>query len=203
MNTYLTETLLFFSIFFIIFDQIPQVLRLNFLSGGFASRLSFYPLFILGLYLLYVHHKEKITLINSKYFFKYISVYFSIILFSTILGLINYPYFNIIFNGPVDQIEKLPAVSAFLTNHGFNIEDKLLLSVWMVVRILKSCLIKILYTFGFAYTVYYFTCNNWNESFCLYKKAIYFSLGFMFIYSFFELLYLSGAGIEYNYVRKS
>lgn len=198
MNKYFTQVLLFLSVFFIIFNQIPKILRLNFISGGFANKLSFYPLFILGLYLIYEHYKEKMVLINSRYFSKYIAVYFFVILFSTVLGLINYPYYNIILNGPVNQIEKLPLLVSFLSTHGIFLENQWLLSSWMIVRIIKNNIITLFYTFIFSYVIYVYTSRNSEQAFYILKKAIYCSIAVLFLYSSFEILYLANNDFAKN-----
>lgn len=46
----IVKRILFFCVLLLIFNNIPQVLRLNFIAGSNASKLSFYPLFFLLFY---------------------------------------------------------------------------------------------------------------------------------------------------------
>ena len=44
----------------------------------------------------------------------FLAAYVAVLFISLIHGLYIYPYYDLIFNGPANQIEKLPIVLAFL-----------------------------------------------------------------------------------------
>ena len=197
----LVNLLMFLTFFFLCFVTTPRYLRANFISSGFSNRLAWYPMF--GLFLIYLCERYKYIRNNNinkikfikteKTFFKFLSVYSIFMLISLIHGLYIYPYYEQILNGPINQIEKLPMVLKFLKSHSFNPNPKILTQVWMGARLFKGLILNILYTFGFAYILYYFiNKKGWNNSINLFKKGVFLSLIIIFIYSIIELFYLMG-----------
>lgn len=104
---------LYILIFTLIFNNIPKPIQLNFLGGPVGSKLAVYPLIAAFAYTFYCQYKYKDVFVDIKPFLKYILVFISIMLLSTVVGLFNYPYYDLVLNGPVNQIEKLPKVLAF------------------------------------------------------------------------------------------
>ena len=97
---------LYILIFTLIFNNIPKPVQLNFLGGPVGSKLAVYPLIAAFAYTFYCQYKYKDVFVDIKPFLKYILVFISIMLLSTIVGLFNYPYYDLVLNGPVNQIEK-------------------------------------------------------------------------------------------------
>lgn len=108
------------------------------------------------------------------------------------IGLYNYPYYDLVINGPVTQIEKLPKVMAFLDSLGINIDQKVLIAFWMIARAIKGLLFEIIYTFGGAYMIYCWYHDDWKIAFKILLKAILLILFVVFAYSFIEIFYLAG-----------
>ena len=120
-----TIILIFGAVFSLIFDNIPKALQLNTLSGGYSSKLSWYFLFALLLISLYTIYKHGFTVKREEFgFIRYITVLLIVLFISNVWGLISYPYYTELLSGPSNQIEKLPAVWAFLNTHGISIEQK-------------------------------------------------------------------------------
>ena len=107
MQRKICNIIYFFLVAFLIFDNIPNLLRMNFIGGILAIKLSFYPFIVGFVYTLYCQYKYKNVLVNLDKFFKFVMLYLMITLMSLIVGLYNYPYYDLIVNGPITQIEKL------------------------------------------------------------------------------------------------
>lgn len=163
MNKKICNVILGMLVFTLIFNNIPKPVQLNFLGGPVGSKLVIYPLIAAFAYTFYCQYKYKNVFVDIKPFLKYILVFISIMLLSTIVGLFNYPYYDLVLNGPVNQIEKLPKVLAFCHAHGVDVDSKLLMQAWIIARQLKSVLMEAFWCFGGAYIIY---CLIRNEKKC-------------------------------------
>ena len=192
MNRKLINFLFFFISVFLVFNNIPKVIQMNFLGGPVGGKLVFYPLFIGFIYTIYCQYKYKNIFVDFDKFIKFIAVYLVITFISLIIGLYNYPYYDLVINGPVTQIEKLPKVMAILDNFGINIDQKVLIAFWMVARVVKGLLFEIIYTFCGAYMLYCWYHDRWKTALNIMLKAVLISLVFIFSYSLIEIFYLAG-----------
>lgn len=150
------------------------------------------------IYTWYCQYKYKNVLVNFDEFLKFIVIYFIVIFISLIIGLYTYPYYDLVLNGPITQIEKLPKVINISSNFGIFIDEKILTIIWMMQSRIKSALLEVLYTFGGAYMIYCWYYNNWQTAFKILIKVILFSLIIIFGYCFIELFYLAGSKIAKN-----
>ena len=114
-------------------------------------------------------------------------------LLSTIVGLYNYPYYDLVLNGPVNQIEKLPKVLAFCHAHGFNVDGKQLMQVWIIARQLKGVLMEAFWCFGGAYVIYCWYKDDWKQGFEILIKAVLASVLLLVLYAGLEVTYLGGS----------
>lgn len=181
------------AIFGLIFDNIPKILQLSTISGGFSCKFSWY--FLVILMILWIYHIYRGNFIIEKedlLFIKYIFCLMFIVLLSNILGLVNYPYYNELLSGPSSQIEKLPAVLALLNSHGIHIDEKQLTMVWLGIRSIKGAILSTIYTFGFSFILYQFFKRDWSYYFDLITKVVIASIILLCIYSIIELFYLAG-----------
>lgn len=188
--------ILFFSFVTLCFDNIPKVLQMNFISIGLANKLSWYPLFILLCIYIYQRLKNQQVvpeLWEERITIRYLSLYIVVILLSTVFGFTFYPYYDEIFNGPMEQIEKLPAVMHFLVSKGIDISLQSLTQYWLIIRSIKGVILGSLYTFGFSYIVYYYIRENWEYYFKQLQKATHYMLYLMIAYSCVEIMYLAGS----------
>lgn len=192
-NSILVKCLIIGVIICLVFDNIPKFFQIGTISNGFSNRFSWYFLFVLMLIWIYQRYKENFIIDKEDYLFiKYICCLMFIMLLSNILGLINYPYYNELLSGPINQIEKLPVVLALLNSHGISIDEKYLTMVWLGVRSVKGAIFDIFYTFGFSFILYQFFKGNWNYYFDLITKGVTASIILLCIYSIIELFYLAG-----------
>ena len=177
----------------LLFNNIPKIFQINFIGSVLGDKLVFYPLIIGFIYTTYYQYKYKNILIDFYKINKYIIGYFVIIMISLIIGLYSYSYYDLILDGPIEQIEKLPRVLMLLQGLGINIEEKSLLILWMIVRVIKGLLLETIYTFGGAYMIYCWYYNNWQQGFKILSKAIICSIIIILLYSSIEIFYLAGS----------
>lgn len=86
---------------FLPFLAIPKIIQVGVIGDILHSKLVFYPIFIGLIYTLYCQYKYKNVLVNYNKFLKFIIIYFSVMLISLIIGLYNYPYYDLVLNRPV------------------------------------------------------------------------------------------------------
>ena len=198
LNKKIINTLFFLIVFMLIFNKIPEVIEFRFLAGIISNELLFFPLFIGLIYTGYCRFKNKNVFVNFNEFMKYIFAFGSISFISLIIGLMIYPYYDLILNGPIAQIDKLPKVLDWLCILGFDVKEQFLLILWMIVRVIKNLFLDILYTFFGAYIIYCWYYTNWKTSISILLKAMFCSIIVIFLYSFVELFYLLGSDIATN-----
>ena len=186
------NTILFLIVFSLIFNNIPKPVQLNFLGGPVGSELVIYPLIAAFAYTFYCQYKYKNVFVDTKPFLQYILAFISIMLLSTIVGLFNYPYYDLVLNGPVNQIEKLPKVLAFCHAHGVDVDSKLLMQAWIIARQLKSVLMEAFWCFGGAYVIYCWYKDDWQQAVDILIKSLIASFAVLFLYAVVEVAYLGG-----------
>lgn len=192
MNKKICNIIFGMLVFSLIFNNIPKPVQLNFLGGPIGSNLVVYPLIAAFAYTFYCQYKYKNVFIDLKPFLKYILAFISIMLLSTVVGLFNYPYYDLVLNGPVNQIEKLPKVLAFCHAHGVDVDSKLLMQAWIIARQLKGVLMEAFWCFGGAYIVYCWYKDDWQQAVNILIKSLIASFTVLFLYAAVEVAYLGG-----------
>ena len=195
MNKQIRDGIFFLLVFFLIFNNIPKPLQLSFWGGPVGRKLSVYPLLAGFLYSFYCQYKYSGVFSDFKKFARYIAAFIGIMLLSTVVGLITYPYYDLLLNGPVDQIEKLPRVLAFLSAHGIEADAKLLMQMWIVARPIKGVFFEAFWCFGGAYLIYCWYRNEWERALRIAVKAVLGSISVLFAYAIVEVAYLAGSPI--------
>lgn len=179
-------------IFSLIFITIPNEIRFNFLGGIFSRQLMLYPLLMGILYTIYCQWKYKNIIVYGKPFAVFLGTYLAVSLISTIWGLYTYPYYAEVLHGPIDQIEKLPYVAAWLRNHHIMIDEQLLAQLWMVARIMKSVFQETLWAWVGAYIIFCWYCKRVQDGVRVLLKALYVAIGCVLLYSLVDVFYLAG-----------
>lgn len=105
------DSLFFMMSFALIFNNIPKAIQLNFIGGAMATQMTLYFLIAGFIYTLYCEKKYGNVFVGKKIFTCFSFIYLSVMLVSTILGLIQYPFYDEILNGPVTQIQKFSLVT--------------------------------------------------------------------------------------------
>lgn len=201
MSTYKVATIqniLFCTFLFVCLDNIPKLLQLSFISAGLASKLSWYPLFILTSVYLYKRTTKYTNFLppqEERIVVWYLTIYIGIILASSILGIFSYPYYDEVINGPISQSDKISLAVNFFATWNIDISEENIIQGGIILRSLRNVIFKSVYTFGFAYIIYYFIKDNLDNSYALLTRAIKYSLYVMIIYSIIELGHLAGISI--------
>ena len=192
LNKRVRNTLFFLMVFVLIFDSVPKPIQMNFIGGPVGGKLEFYPLMAAFIYSFYCQYRYRNVFVDFKVFCKYAAIFVGMMMLATIVGLIDYPYYDLILNGPADQIEKLPKVMSFLQAHGIFVEQKHLMQVWLIVREIKGVLLEVFWCLGGAYLVYAWYKDEWAQALRLAVRAVTCSCCVLLVYAIVEVLYLVG-----------
>lgn len=192
INRKICDILFSFIVFSLIFNTIPQIIRLNFIGGAFARQLAFYPVLIGLIYTGYCQWKYGNVLIHFRVYRRFIEAYMIVSLVSLFWGVYIYPYYEEVINGPTQQIDKLLHVLNWLQIHQIYIDEQKLVVFWMIARMVKSIFGEVLYGFTVAYMVFCWYANREKDLISVLKKGIFVSLCVVFIYSGIEIAYLNG-----------
>ncbi len=192
MNLKICNVIFFVLCFSLTFYYIPEPIQINFIGGIVGNKLVFYPLIVGFFYTGYCQYRYKKIFVNFNIFIKFLLVYLLINLISVIIGLYTYPYYDLILNGPVNNVEKLQKVITIFKTHDINIDEKFLTMLWIISRPIKSSLTEIVYTFGGAYMIYCWYYKNWQLGFRILVLGILSSFTIIFSYCIIELFYLAG-----------
>ena len=111
---------------------------------------------------------------------------------SLLVGLYIYPYYNLVLNGPISQIEKLPRALEIFESYGIILDHKFVLGVWMIVRQIKGVFLEMFWCFGGAYMIFCWYYNNWQKAVLIMIKGVLAGLIIIFSYSLIEVFYLAG-----------
>lgn len=200
MPTTLRNKLFFCIVLFIIFSNIPRIVQMNFIGTFLGKDLSFYPILVGVLYFFYelkksgrqqIHKEEKILLV-------YIAIYIAVLMASFLHGLMIYPYYETILSGPVDQIEKLPALQNFLSNKGMQVETGELLKAWMFARPIKSFILETFWYFAVPYLIFNWYRKDTIDGFSIFTKAVCVATTLVCAYNVIDFFYLSGSQTAEN-----
>lgn len=198
MNQFIVNKIFFLLCFSLAFNNIPKILQMNMLGSVVGDKLVFYPLIVGLIYTIYCQIKHHNVFIDVKRFCIFLGIYLGINTLSIIHGAYIYPYYDLILNGPTDQISKLPYVLHGLQWLGISIEYKTLLSIWLIVRIIKNIILESLYTFGGAYMIYCWYHQDWRQGVAILVRATMVVLCVISVYSVIEVWYLAGNPIATN-----
>lgn len=192
MNKNIRDYLFFFISFGIIFNNIPQIIQIPFIGNILQTQFVVYPIIIGLVYTLFCHHKYKKNCYNSIIFKKYIIIYTALLLISSVIGLLNYPYYDELMESSINQSEKLLKVYYMFQYININIDTEKMVMVWLILKSIVGCFLQLLYTFGVAYMIYCWYHLDYKQGIKIFTIGSSVGLFFIFIYSLIEILYLSG-----------
>ena len=192
MNRKIRDILFFLIVFTLIFNNIPKPIQLNFIGGSVGGKFCVYPLLVGFLYSFWCQYKYGNVFCDAKRFLKYIAVFIGVMLLSTVVGLITYPYYDVVLNGPVNQIEKLPRVLDFLHAYGIEANRKFLMQAWIIVRQIKGVFLNAFWLFGGAYLIYCWYRTEKKRALEILLKGTLCSFVILFVYGCVEIAYLVG-----------
>ena len=198
MSSVLRNRLFFFVVFFAIFTQIPRFLQLNFIGAFMGKDLSIYPLLIAFAYYAWNYKKAKdsfsLTETNKKFIW-YIAIYVGVVLISFFHGLLIYPYYDAILAGPVDQIEKLPAVYQKIQQVGIPMSEVTLLKLWIMARLIKGFALECVWFFGVPLLIYHWFKKDAHRGISILQKATVCAVVLVSLYGILDIFYLSGSPV--------
>ncbi|MDU5281701.1 MAG: O-antigen ligase family protein [Dialister sp.] len=200
MNRKYVDIIFAFIIFSLPFKYIPQVLWQTILGGPFGQDLVIYPLLIGGVYTAYCQWKYKNVVYKWSIFRKFIIAYLTVLLISLGWGLFNYPYYNLILNGPAEQIEKLPKTLETLHSIGIPVAEKTLLEFWMFARPIKSVFVEAFYTFGATYMIFCWYHNRIQRALDILLKVTTVDLVIIAAYGLVDVCYQNGQMWAQNFI---
>ena len=185
------------NIFYIIciclpFLFIPKRLQLNFIGGPIGSELVVYPILLSFIVMIYCYFKNEFIFYDMAKFKKYIIIYVTILSISLLFGLIYYPYYHLIINGPLNQIKGTTLFVNFLSYLGINCSQTIIFISAMVMKSIKNIFLEIIYTFGVAYIVYCWFKEDFNLAIKIMTRAATLIIVLMILYSCIEIPYLIG-----------
>ena len=192
MNKKIRDAIFFLIVFTLIFNNIPKPVQLNFIGGPVGGKLVVYPLLAGFIYSFWCQYKGHKVWTDWKPFSRYAAVYIGVMLLSVVIGLIQYPYYDLVLNGPVGQIEKLPWVLDKLHSHGIDVDSKLLMQAWVIVRQIKSVFMETFWLFGGAYMIYCWYKTDVQVGIRILLKGLTASVVVLIIYGIIETFYLAG-----------
>lgn len=185
------------TIFFVIclclpFIFIPAFLRIRLLGGPIGTELIVWPILLMFGYTFYIVKKGNQKFYHHTYFICFIVIYIVYSLLDLLHGFTIYPFWNLILQGPIDQIEKLPKVLSFLQSHSIGVTQKSLTEIWLALRLVKSNILDCFYFFFFSYVVYCWYKGNPSRGIFILKKSITIIIWIISFYSAFEILSFFG-----------
>lgn len=194
MNIKVRNYLFFCICFTLIFNNIPKILQMNFLGGSvLGGKLVFYPIFGGIIYTIYCQIKYKNIFMRYNRLQIFFIIYATMMFLSLLMGLYFYPYYNLILQGPVDQIEKLPRMLQYLKIIGIQVPEQSIVMAWMLGRIIKGSFFRFIYTFGGAYLVFCWYYNDWQTAFDYVRRAVICSMCVLLLYCVIEIPHLANA----------
>ena len=192
MNPKIIDAIFTILIFSIPFKYIPKIFWQSFLGGPFGSDLVFYPLAVGFIYTAYCQWKYGNVIYQWNKFKKFIIIYLLVLFISLVHGLVTFPYYEQILNGPVTQIQRLPSVLALLSNLGIRLDEVTALKLWMLGRPIKGILFESLYTFGAGYMIFCWYHNRKNRAFELVRKTVIVNMIIIAGYGMIDVCYQNG-----------
>lgn len=193
MNHTIRDRLWYLMVLFSIFATIPQIIRFNFLGAVFAEKLSFFPLLAGLLLTLYYEKCHVFKTSLSRRIGIYLLIYAVVLFISLIHGLVIYPYYGDVLNGPISQVDKIPVIQAFLQRFGFDVSETTLLSIWMFARPLKGLFMTTFWTFGCSYLIYYWYRKDSSRGLDIMRKGAVVGAIIICAYGVLDVWYLSGS----------
>lgn len=173
----------------------------GFITGPFTNDLVASPLLIGIIYTLYCQYKYGNVLVGWKRFKKYILIYLAVLLVSLIWGLLSYPYFDMLFNGPVSDTGKFAKVMGLLSHVGIHLNQEFSMSIWILMRSVKTILLNLLYTFGGAYMIYCWYHDRVERALQLLKNVTVGFLVLLAAYGLVEVCYQNGQMWAQNFLQ--
>lgn len=171
-----------------------------FIGGWFARDFVIWPLLLGFIYTLYCQLKYGDAFYEWHKFKKYIVAYVVILFISLTWGFLNYPYWDMFFNGQAINNAKFASALGILNKAGFNIEENTILSFWLVLKFAKNIILNVFYTFGGAYMIFCWYHGQMRRAIQLLKNATLGLLVVIAAYGVVDICYQNGQMWAQNFI---
>ncbi len=172
---------------------IPKIFWQSFLGGSNGTMLILYPLLAFYGYTIYRWKNGEFSFYCAKKFWLFIGGHAVILLLTLAWGLYGYPYYDLIFDGPPGQIEKLDRLLVFLHGRGVSVNEEWLLGAWVIVRQLKGIFFECVYMFFCSYLIFCWYRRDPLQASVVFEKPIKYIICIIVGYAAIEMAYFWGA----------
>lgn len=201
MNRKIIDTLFILILISAPLKYANQVFALpGFVGGPFARDFVIWPLLLGLIYTLYCQWKFGDVIYEWHKFKKYIVAYTVILFASLAWGFINYPYWDMFFNGQAVNNAKYATALGILNKAGFNVEENTILSFWLGLKFVKDIILKVFYTFGGAYMIFCWYHNQMLRAIQLLKNVTVGLLSVIAAYGVVDMCYQNGQMWAQNFI---
>lgn len=183
-------------IFFLIccslpFSMIPLDVRFV-LFGSFGNHLLSYPIFVGFCYTIYCHYKYRNVFVDFKRVLRFLLIYGSVLIFSVVVGLYNFPYYEDVLTGPVSQVSRIPVLMKFISDIGIRVTTETVLKCFMFIRPIRDVFVDIFYMYGTSYLIYCWYNRRLQRATDILCKATKCIVPVLIGYGIVEIFSLSG-----------
>lgn len=195
------ESLLFLVVVFSTFNLIPGLFQMNFIGSFLGKNLAFYPIVLSVIYFCYEYKNGRCGYCITdkwKYIFLYLFVYLAFDFISLLHGLYIYPYYDEIYLGPRDQIDKLLLIQKYLHVIGLSLSEEALFKIWIFARPIKGFIVESIWFFMVPLIVFMLYKKDIDRGNLVLCKAVVISVIFVSLYNILDILYLSGNRVGEN-----
>lgn len=180
-------------IVFLPFNRIYPEFRLRFLAGMMSNELAIFPMIIIVCIVLYNRLKYKLPLYKEKVFIYYSFIYFIVLLLSSVVGLVIYPYYDetlFLSNYDLPEVISISHIIQYLKiptslTYQFSI-------VLISIKLIYAATIRYIWTFGIAYIIFNCYIDRLDELKNDLLKGVTILLGILILFSCIEAIHLSG-----------
>lgn len=172
------KILLLLTIVLLPFVTLPKHMIIN-TVGGYATNYT-----ILALFIVFAVEVFKFRPKIKSVFVKFFIIFTLVRIITLAIGLINYPYYDLI---TIDQIDKLQVLVSKIPALG---DGKNLLPYWLFIRETKNIIMDNFTLFGLPVIIWHLFHTDWQAGFEYIRKAVLILVVIFGAYSFIEILWL-------------
>ena len=177
---------------FMCFTHLPERYCVSgFLFGILRIKLIIYPVVAGMVYTAYCVRKSELICADWGIFKRYILIYAVLSVISIVVGLVNFPYYDVIYQTSMEQFQKFMILCRWLGNMGIDVSERGLLPFWMFLRYVKGFCVNTFFTFGIAYMVYCWYVDDWKCGFKVMGYGCLTGLAIVLPYGILDILYLA------------
>lgn len=175
---HIEKILLFLTIVLLPFVTLPKRMMINTI-GSEATNYT-----VIALFIVFVIEVFKYRPTIKSIFVKFFLVFTLLRIITLVIGLINYPYYDLI---TLEQIDKLQVIVSKVPALG---DGKSILPYWLFIRETKNIIMDNFTLFGLPIIIWHLFHTDWQAGFKYMRKAVLILVVIFGTYSFIEILWL-------------